>query len=164
MSPNKGVFFIFLSEVELGNKPIISCRIEDSTNVLAELKSRHVFIEAFCKLVSLLHLSQVPKHYSLGSSSCKDEITNIEGIEFASRTFIKEYLRLKVWMEALLRNSLLSHRVTVPSVPALTSSLSVNFRLSVLSVFPVGTRKYSDGSYLLMRRNSLEVSATAIMP
>lgn len=111
----------------------------------------------------LLHLSQVPKNYPFGSSSSKDELTDIEGIELAARTFIKEQLRLKVWMEALLRSSLLSHKVTVPYVPALTSNLSVSFRLSVLSVFPVGARKYSDGSYLLMRRNSLEYSATAII-
>ena len=53
-------------------------------------------------------------------------------------------------MGAPFPSNLLSHKETVPSMPALARRVSVNFKLTVLSVLTVEKRIWDEGSCLLM--------------
>ncbi len=66
--------------------------------------------------------------------------TDIESIEFTAWALVNKALRLKTWMGAPFPSNLLSHKDTVPSMPALARSVSVNFKLIVLSFLTVEKR------------------------
>jgi hypothetical protein len=136
--PQEGVLFALLGEVEFGNESVVGSGVEDGGDVLAELQSGDILVETLVELAALLHPAQIPENDSFGSPCRQDVLADVDGAELAAGTYLGSFLRLKVWMGAL-ESCRLSHRLSVPSVPPLASSLSVSLMLATRSVWAVWT-------------------------